>query len=391
MQQQLDILILGHGGREKALARILRRSKRCVRLYADLVSPEEGVTAVSLDPLDFEGVAAFCRDNGIDLVVVGPEAPVVAGIRDYLDDAPGLENLKVIAPLAAAARLEGSKEYAKEFMAESGIPSPRFMPVDEDTLQEGLSFLDSLPAPYVIKADGLAGGRGVAIVDDLAEAKDILEDMVVDGLKGEAGRKVLIEEYVAGRECSVIVATDGEDYLALPVARDYKRLNDGDEGPNTPGMGAYSPVGFADDEFLSKVEKWIIAPTLRALKEREIDYQGFLYFGLMDLEGEPVLLEYNARLGDPEAQAILPRITSDFVDVLEGITDRTVGIKRVSVSEEASVAVVIMSKNDYMPVQTVSALGSTISVAAEKAYAEAAGLDGGEVFYRHDIAGEVKP
>lgn len=388
MQQELDIMVLGNGGREAAIADSLRRSPRCRHLY----------TPIELDPMDFEAVADFCRQHNVQLIVVGPPAPIAAGIRDFLDEAPGLENLKVIAPTAEAARLEASKEFAKEFMAEHGIPSPRFMPVDEETLHEGLAFLDSLRPPYVIKADGLAGGRGVAVLDDLAEAKDILEDMVVDGLKGEAGRKVLIEEYVHGRECTVIVATDGEDFLMLPVARDYKRLLDGDNGPNTPGMGAYSPVDFADSDFLAKVEKHIISPTLRALREQEIDYQGFLYFGIIDLDGEPILLEYNARLGDPEAQAILPRITSDFVDILEGIADRTIGIKRISVADDAVDAIVLTDSVEKRPIATVTGTAPTIEEAARLAYTaaeEAAegsakdAADNHEIYYRKDIGRDL--
>lgn len=346
MQQEIDILILGKGGRESALARTIMQSPRCRHLYADIPFSGDNLTPVSLDVSDFPAIASFCNEHSIDLVVVGGAEPIVAGIRDFLSVQPGLEQLRVIAPTAEAARLEGSKEFAKEFMTENCIPSPRFMPVDEDTLDEGLSFLDSMRPPYVIKADGLANGIGVAIIENLAEAKDMLENMVLDGSRGEAGRRVLIEEFISGHECSVIVATDGEDYCLLPVAHDYKRLHDNDTGPNTPGMGAYAPDPMATPDFIAKVEKRIILPTLRALREQQIDYQGFLYFGIVNLDGEPVLLEYNVRLGDPEAQAILPLITSDFVELLEGITDRTVGLKRITTSGQCAVAVEVTTIDD---------------------------------------------
>lgn len=343
MQQLLDILILGKGGREAALAASIRRSPRCHRLYAALPYGTD-VEQADLNPNDFESIAEFCKTHHINVVVIGPEEPIVKGIRDFLENDPDLADLKIIAPGREAAALEGSKEFAKEFMDEAGIPSPRYMPVDEETLNEGYAFLESLPAPYVIKADGLASGKGVAVVDNLAEAKDILEEMILDGLHGEAGRHVLIEEYVNGTECTVMIATDGEDYQILPTAHDYKRLGEGDTGLNTAGMGAVSPAPFANEEFMSKVEKRIILPTLRTLKERGIDYQGFLYFGLMDLDGEPILLEYNVRLGDPETQAVLPRLQSDIMDVIEGIGDRTVGLKKIECDPNPSVAVVIASE-----------------------------------------------
>lgn len=361
-------MILGSSGREAALASAVLGSRRCRHLYADHVASDDRLTTIAVDPMDFEAVANISREREIDMIVIGPPEPIAAGLRDYLTEMPELAAVKIVAPMAEAARLEASKEFAKEFMAENGIPSPRFMPVDEETLSEGLAYLESMTPPYVIKADGLSDGRGVVITSDLAEAKDILEDMVIDGIKGEAGRHVLIEEYVEGKECSIIIATDGKDYVTLPIARDYKRLMDGDLGPNTPGMGAYSPVRFADEEFMAKVDKHIILPTLRALRENGIDYQGFLYFGLIAVEGEPVMLEYNARLGDPEAQAILPRVDSDIVDMLEAIAESRIGEYTLNVSDKAALSVVLTNEDGEPRRTTVTAVADTVEEAREQAY-----------------------
>lgn len=388
MQENLNILLLGAGDRERSLALKLLQSPRCNTLFTE-VGNIPGTTHCTLNHSDFESIIHFCNDYHIDILVPGPEAPIVNGIRDAFDEAGS--STRVISPSREAALLEGSKEFAKEFMADEGIPTPRFMPVDTDTLEEGLSFLDSLPGPYVIKADGLANGEGVLICDNLPEAKDALEDMI-RGKFGEASQKVLVEEFVTGQECSIIIATDGEDYILLPPARDYKRRLDNDMGPNTRGMGAYSPVAFADDVFMQKVEKRIINPTLRALAEREIPYSGFLYFGVMSIEGEPVLIEYNVRLGDPETQAIMPRIKSDFVDILEGIADRTIGLKRLEVTPEAAASVVVMRNNHRA--LTLTASGDTPAEAARKIYASLAERDSllpnlsadDVIEYRSDIA-----
>lgn len=366
MQDKLNILLIGKGGRERALARHLMRSPRCNSLHTQIPGVPGTVHAEISTP-DFDAIARYCVEKGIDILLPGPERPIVDGLRDAMEENPACSATKVIAPGRIAAALEGSKEFAKEFMAEEGIPTPRFMPVDTDTLLEGLSFLESLPGPYVIKADGLAEGEGVIITEELSEAKDTLEEMI-HGLFGDASRKVLVEEYVSGPECSVIIATDGEDYKILPPARDYKRRFDGDKGPNTRGMGAYSPVEFVDAQFMQKVEKRIISPTLRGLKNRDIPYQGFLYFGIMAIDGEPVLIEYNVRLGDPETQAALPRIESDFVDILEGIADSTVGIKRIEISEMATAAIVLLRHGHRS--DTICGQGSTPAEAASRAYAE---------------------
>lgn len=338
MKERLKILLLGRGGRESALARKLLESERTEKLY---MAPDgvEGAETLHLDPLNFVATAEAVEQYGIDLILPGGEAPIVSGISDFFEPL----DVKVIAPDAKCARLEGSKEFAKEFMTANSIPTARFMTVTTDTLEEGLSFLDSQKPPYVLKADGLAMGKGVFIIPSLADAKDMLSDML-EGLFGESSTTVLIEEFLHGKECTVTIAIDGEDWKYLPNARDYKRLLPGDEGVNTAGMGSVATVPFADADFMSKVEQRIILPTLRGLKEEGMDYRGFLYFGVMEIEGEPVLIEYNVRLGDPEAQAFLPLIECDFVEVLEGIADRTLGIKRINVADDYCAAVTVVAR-----------------------------------------------
>lgn len=392
MKENLNILLLGHGDREKAIASSLLRSPRCQSLF--LQSPDvKDAAYADLDETDFEAVARFCDANAIDILIPGSERLIQAGIRNAIESNPLSCTVKVIAPGADGAMLEGSKEYAKEFMDEEGIPSPRFMPVDMDTLEEGINFIDSLPGPYVLKADGLADGEGVIISSDPFDAKDALKEMI-GGKFGKASEKVLIEEFVNGTECTVMIATDGEDYIILPPARDYKRLLEGDRGPNTRGMGAYSPVEFADDAFMEKVRKRIISPTLRGLKSRGIDYHGFLYFGLMNIDGEPVMLEYNVRLGDPETQAVLPLIESDLTEILEGIADSTVGLKKIKVSPMASASVTLLDSKAGKR-STVTAMAETPEAAAALAYDRirlmtANGELNDNIRFRTDIAASYK-
>lgn len=338
MKERVRILLIGKGGREGALAEKILKSPRTECLFT---APGEfqGAQRLELNPLDFESLKEAVERHDINLVVVGPEAPIVVGITDALEPT----GVKVIAPNKECARLEGSKEYAKEFMIRHAIPSPRFMTVTSEFLDEGLNFLDSLAPPYVVKADGLAAGRGVFISDSLVDAKDMLHDML-GGLFGESSQTVVIEEFVKGEECSVFLALDGEDWQILSSAKDYKRYEEGDHGLNTAGLGALSPAPGIDEAFMEKVERRIITPTIRGLREEGLDYRGFLYLGLKEVDGEPVVLEYNVRLGDPETQVILPRMESDIVDIFEGIADRTIALKRPVFSDAKTAGVVLAAK-----------------------------------------------
>lgn len=339
MKEQLNILLLGSGGRESAIADKLSSSPRTNTLY---VAPGNGSTAgINVDmPLgDFDRMESFCLARQIDMIVVGPEQPLVDGIVDRFADT----GIKVIGPRRQAAMMEGSKEFAKEFMARHAIPTARFMTVTADTMAEGFSFLESLTPPYVLKADGLAAGKGVLIIESLADAKDSLTDML-EGMFGNASRTVVIEEYLHGVECSMFVATDGDDYVLLPAAKDYKRVGEGDTGPNTGGMGAVSPVPFVDDDFKRKVMERIVTPTLNGLKQEGIEYRGFIFLGLMNVDGNPMVIEYNVRLGDPETEVIIPRLETDLVEILEGIADQTLGLKRIRLSGRTAATVMLTAK-----------------------------------------------
>lgn len=336
MKERIRILIIGKGGKESVLAWKLLQSPRLDRLWS-----APGVTAgcekaFGVDTEDFDSIVDFIVRNSIDLVIVADAKLIVKGLSDYLREKC---DVKVIGPGKDAARLEGSKEYAKEFMFENSIPSARFMSVTKETYEEGVAFLEYMNPPYVLKADGLAEGKGVLIIDSLAEATEILYEMI-SGLFGNSSHTVLIEEFLRGEECTVTLAVDGENYLMLPVVRDYKRKFDGNEGPNTAGMGAVTPVADVTPEFLEKVENRIIRPTLRGLHNEGIDYSGFLYLGIINVDGEPMIFEYNVRLGDPETEAMLPLIKSDFVEILEGLADRTLPLKKLTVSDESCVAIV---------------------------------------------------
>ena len=343
----MNILLLGSGGREHAMAWKIRKSPRLQKLY---IAPGNAGTAllgtnVELSLDDFRGIGQFALDNEIDMVVVGPEDPLVKGIVDYFNQDRKLKDIPVIGPTKKAAQMEGSKEFAKAFMMRHQIPTARYKAITLCTLNEGLHFLETLTSPYVLKADGLAAGKGVLILQDLDEACDELKQML-GGKFGDAGNTVVIEEYLRGIELSVFVITDGKTYTLLPEAKDYKRIGEGDTGPNTGGMGAVSPVPFANTSFMQKVKERIIEPTINGLQTDDIEYRGFIFFGLINCKGDPYVIEYNARLGDPETEAIMPRLQGDFVDLLEGVATQTLAGRQVS-TDPRSVTTVMMVSGGY--------------------------------------------
>ena len=337
MKELIDILLIGNGGREAAIAWKLAKSPRLGTLYCTSPHISPAIYCGNIDPADHQSIAAFITEKGIDMVLISQESVVCSGLTDYLHQNT---DAAVIAPDKACSRLEASKEFAKEFMSRHAIPTARFMTVTIDTIDEGRCFLESQNPPYVLKADGLADGRGVLIVDDLEEAKIALENCI-NGKFGSASETVVIEEFLPGKELSVMVAVDGDKYLMLPTARDYKRLLDGDKGPNTAGMGSFSPSDIHDADFMRMVEKQILLPTLRGLKEEDMEYHGFLYLGVIDVFGQPMLLEYNVRLGDPETQAIIPRINSDFLELLEALASHSLDAYNADISPLFCVAIVL--------------------------------------------------
>ncbi|MEZ4786926.1 MAG: phosphoribosylamine--glycine ligase [Flavobacterium haoranii] len=341
----MNILLLGSGGREHALAWKMLQSDKCSQLF---VAPGNAGTAqiaknVALNPNDFEAVKQLVLTEKIEMVVVGPEDPLVNGVYDFFKNDAELASIPVIGPSKYGAQLEGSKEFAKEFLVKHNIPTARYESFTAETVEKGYAFLETLSAPYVLKADGLAAGKGVLILNDLAEAKEELKNMLVDAKFGAASAKVVIEEFLSGIELSCFVLTDGKSYKILPTAKDYKRIGEGDTGLNTGGMGAVSPVPFATPEFLAKIEDRVVKPTVAGLQKDNIDYTGFVFIGLIKVGDDPFVIEYNVRMGDPETEVVMPRLKSDLVEIFEAMAKQELDKVALEIDERAATTIMMVS------------------------------------------------
>jgi phosphoribosylamine--glycine ligase len=423
----MNILVIGNGGREHALAWKIRQSPLCTKVF---VAPGNAGTAevaenvpIAID--DFEKLGKFCLDKSVGLVVVGPEGPLVQGIRDYFENDPALKNILMVGPGKVGAQLEGSKDFSKQFMLRNGIPTAKAKTFTVSNLDQAFDYISTCKPPIVLKADGLAAGKGVIISLSQAEAKAVLKDMLVNKKFGEASAKVLIEEFLSGIELSVFVLTDGKDYVILPEAKDYKRIGDGDTGPNTGGMGAVSPVVFANTSFMKRVDTEVVKPTIDALHKEGIEYKGFIFVGLMNVGGVPYVIEYNARMGDPETQAVMPRIKSDLVELLVAAASSGLRDKTIEIDEDYAVTIALVSggypgdyekgkvidglkKTDHAlvfhagtkkqdqqvltdggRVLAVSGKGTSLEEARKKAYAAAAQIQWEGLYYRQDIGQDL--
>ncbi len=422
----MNILVIGNGGREHALAWKIRESKLCQKVY---VAPGNAGTAivaenVPIDANDFEALGKFCLEQSVELVVVGPEGPLVNGIRDHFEGNNALNHILMIGPNKLGAQLEGSKDYSKQFMLRHGIPTAKARTFVASDLTHALDYISSCKPPIVLKADGLAGGKGVIISLSQGEAKAVIKEMLVNKKFGAAGSKVLIEEFLNGIELSVFILTDGKDYVILPEAKDYKRIGDGDIGPNTGGMGAVSPVVFADTAFMNKIEELIVKPTILGLNKERIDYKGFIFAGIMNVGGNPYVIEYNARMGDPETQAVMPRIKSDFVELLVATAKGKLKDKKIEIYDHFTVTVALVSggypgeyetgkiihglenaqatvfhagtlkRSDHVlthggRVLSISGKGKSLSEAREHAYKTAAQINWEGLYFRRDIGQDL--